>query len=99
MYYPITSTTCRLRLCLVGTFDFYDLDGDGLISRAELAVVVHAIFQMIGSREDPGERVALIMSRLDSNNSGSISWDAFQEAARDSDVGLLQGLLLYDGII
>lgn len=120
-------------------FEFYDLDGDGRISREELAISVHAIYRMLHGNPSinhhpeshnnaPGgdyqssknttfsatNRISQIMTQLDPESTGFIELEAYKQqvllSEHSSDgssatiidgdrVAMLQGLLLYDGLL
>ncbi|KAF6107065.1 visinin like 1 [Phyllostomus discolor] len=73
------------------TFNMYDLDGDGKITRVEMLEIIEAIYKMVGTvimmkmNEDgltPEQRVDKIFSKMDKNKDDQITLDEFKEAAK-----------------
>lgn len=66
-YIRALSITSRGRLeeKIQWAFRFYDIDGDGRISREDMLVVVEAIYRMMGSMVEVGEDEATPAKRVD----------------------------------
>ncbi|XP_020601407.1 calsenilin-like [Orbicella faveolata] len=69
-------------------FQLYDLDGDGCITREEMATVVHSVHCMMGLDSLPAtagtemsveEQVNRLFMLMDTNNDGVISEEEFLE--------------------
>lgn len=84
------------------TFRFYDVDGDGRVSRQDMETVLTAAFEMaVGmvdlDTDDSAEtRTDRIFSRL--HITDYIDYETFKRAYQD-DPTLLQGLLILDGLV
>lgn len=48
------------------TFDLYDQDGDGIISREEMESLVTSIYEMMGYNTEPAVDPVLIQTRVNS---------------------------------
>lgn len=85
------------------TFRFYDVDGDGLVSREDLVHVLTAIAEMtvgmVTCDQDISNRVDHIFARTgDLKTPAQFSYEEFRSAYHQ-DPDLLQGLIIYDGIV
>ncbi|KAF9411860.1 hypothetical protein HW555_009465 [Spodoptera exigua] len=79
-------------------FRLYDVDGDGAITRQELAEVVVAVHELLGRRAPPGspaarlddakanEQVDRVFRKLDLNQDGVITIEEFLESCLKDDV-------------
>jgi len=101
-YLQAMSVTTRGRIeeKLRWAFRFYDHDGDGLLSRADLETVVKAVILLL---EKSGEERGTWEVRVDQllrtlSGTDTITWDQFREGVQNN-ADVLQSLLLYDGII
>ncbi len=101
------STTSRgtLEEKLEWSFNLYDLNGDGLISRSEMLNIVEAIYKMVGTmvtlpvdEDTPQKRVDKIFAAMDKNKDESLTKDEFIAGAR-LDSSIVQALSLYDGLV
>ncbi|XP_020895550.1 neuronal calcium sensor 1 isoform X2 [Exaiptasia diaphana] len=69
-------------------FQLYDLDGDGVITREELATVVHSVHCMMGEALSSGEecsvqeQVERLFALMDTNEDGVITEDEFIEGCK-----------------
>lgn len=85
-------------------FQLYDLDGDGFITREEMATVVHSVHCMMGldtlptgaemSVEEQVERLFVLM---DKNQDGVISEEEFLEGC-EKDESIKQSLAMFDSV-
>ncbi|XP_031560777.1 neuronal calcium sensor 1-like isoform X2 [Actinia tenebrosa] len=72
-------------------FNLYDLDGDGVITREELATVVHSVHCMMGEALQPTEecsvqeQVERLFTLMDTNEDGVITEDEFIEGCKKDD--------------
>ncbi|XP_044176318.1 neuronal calcium sensor 1-like isoform X1 [Acropora muricata] len=86
-------------------FQLYDLDGDGCITREELATVVHSVHCMMGldSLQSAGgelsveEQVQRLFSLMDKNQDGVISEEEFLEGC-EKDESIKQSLAMFDSV-
>lgn len=86
-------------------FQLYDLDGDGCITREELATVVHSVHCMMGldSLQSAGgelsveEQVQRFFSLMDKNQDGVISEEEFLEGC-EKDESIKQSLAMFDSV-
>ncbi len=65
-------------------FNMYDVDKNGSVDKKEMQRIIEAIYDLLGEElhkgeNSPSERVETIMSKLDKDNSGSLSKDEFVE--------------------
>ncbi len=65
-------------------FNMYDVDKNGSVDKKEMQRIIEAIYDLLGEElrkgeNSPSERVETIMSKLDKDNSGSLSQDEFVE--------------------
>jgi Ca2+-binding EF-hand superfamily protein len=92
------------------TFRFYDVDGEGRISRDDLLTVMQAAFEMAvgmvelqegeGEEETAEARVDRIFDQLPAphKDSSHIDYDLFQRLYHDNP-DLLQGLIILDSLV
>lgn len=92
------------------TFRFYDVDGDGRVSRDDLHAVLQAAFEMAVGMVDlhgddnadtvdtPEARTERIFARLALDDPNYIDYESFRRAYHD-DPNLLQGLIILDGLV
>ncbi|XP_068709625.1 neuronal calcium sensor 1-like isoform X1 [Montipora capricornis] len=86
-------------------FQLYDLDGDGCITREELATVVHSVHCMMGldSVQSAGgeltvdEQVERLFALMDKNQDGIISEEEFLEGC-EKDESIKQSLAMFDSV-
>ncbi|CAF0873248.1 unnamed protein product [Rotaria sp. Silwood1] len=71
------------------TFDLYDIDGDGFISKDEMYNIVDSIYKMIGTviqlpddESTPQKRTDKIFSTFDIDHDGKLSRDEFIHGAK-----------------
>ncbi|CAK1597326.1 unnamed protein product [Parnassius mnemosyne] len=88
-------------------FRLYDVDGDGAITRQELAEVVVAVHELLGRRAPPGspagrlddakanEQVDRVFRKLDLNQDGVITIEEFLESCLKDDV-ITRSLQMFD---
>lgn len=88
-----------------GAFQLYDVDGNGVVTRAEMLEIVRAVYKMIGNavalspdEDTPEKRVDKIFAAMDRRGSGVLSLEDFCAGA-DNDPAVLQALSLYDGLV
>jgi Ca2+-binding EF-hand superfamily protein len=76
-------------------FQLYDQDGDGMVTRSDLLIVVNAVYQLSGNVvrpvEEVKERIDTIIEMFESE---TISLELFKEAAA-RDPAILEALSLY----
>lgn len=84
------------------TFDLYDTDGDGVISRSEMTTVVASIYALMGRHTTPAisnstvhQHVDRIFQIMDKNQDGVISVDEFMEACT-ADATIMEGIMALD---
>lgn len=86
-------------------FQLYDLDGDGCITREELATVVHSVhcmmgldsLQSIGGEISVEEQVERLFALMDKNQDGVISEEEFLEGC-EKDESIKQSLAMFDSV-
>lgn len=61
------------------TFDAVDIDGSGMISEDELYTILCSICQDVGFEKPTELETKLILSKIDVDNSGSISFNEFKK--------------------
>ncbi|XP_032240125.1 Kv channel-interacting protein 1 isoform X2 [Nematostella vectensis] len=73
-------------------FNLYDLDSDGVITREELATVIHSVHCMMGMESQPTgeessvqEQVERLFTLMDTNQDGVITEDEFIEGCKKDD--------------
>jgi Ca2+-binding EF-hand superfamily protein len=86
------------------TFQLYDLNHDGYISRAEMLRIVDAIYRMVGDsvsmKEDentPEKRVEKIFAIMDKDLDGRLSKQEFKEGGKDP--AIRNTLCIYDHFV
>ncbi|KAJ1734199.1 Calcium-binding protein NCS-1 [Coemansia sp. RSA 2049] len=86
-------------------FDLYDIDRDGMITKAEMLQIVDAIYRMVGSmvqlpedEDTPEKRVDKIFHLMDKNKDGVIDMAEFKEGSHQDPL-IMQALNLYDGLV
>lgn len=84
------------------TFRFYDVDGDGLISRQDLTMVLQAAHEMVVGmvqiEEDVKTKVDKVFRVVNPKQPDRIEYDEFKHAYLE-DPNLLQGLFIYNGLV
>ncbi|XP_064395710.1 neuronal calcium sensor 1-like isoform X2 [Halichondria panicea] len=100
-----TASRGSLEEKLQWTFQLYDHNHDGVITRDEMEAVVEAIYKMVGSMvefpegaETPQLRVNRIFEAMDTNGDGKITEEEFIQGAKN-DPSIIKALSLYDGLI
>ncbi|KAL9983455.1 hypothetical protein ACROYT_G005630 [Oculina patagonica] len=85
-------------------FQLYDLDGDGCITREEMATVVHSVHCMMGLDSLPSgaemsveEQVERLFVLMDKNGDGVISEEEFLEGC-EKDESIKQSLAMFDSV-
>jgi Ca2+-binding EF-hand superfamily protein len=81
-------------------FKLYDANGDGMITRSDLLIVVNAVYQLSSLNvarpvEDVKERVDAIIELFESE---AISLELFQEAGA-KDPAILEALSIYEKMV
>jgi Ca2+-binding EF-hand superfamily protein len=83
----------------------FDLDEDGVISKAEMLAIVDSIYRMIGDTEKlqedektPLERVEKIFKVMDLDGDGYLSLEEFVKGGEGDSV-VLNALHLYSGLM
>lgn len=85
-------------------FTLYDLDGDGKVTRDELALVVAAVHALLGRCAPPlqdsdlRERVEVLFQKLDLNQDGVVTLDEFLTGCR-LDAGICRSLTAFDPLL
>ncbi|KAI8825164.1 calcium-binding protein NCS-1 [Fimicolochytrium jonesii] len=101
------SVTSRGRIDekLVWSFQLYDINNDGYITRDEMYQIVEAIYKMVGNMvklpedEDTADkRVEKIFTLMDSNGDGKLDMEEFREGSQ-KDPTIVNALNLYDGLV
>ncbi|XP_022782895.1 calsenilin-like [Stylophora pistillata] len=85
-------------------FQLYDLDGDGYITREEMATVVHSVHCMMGIDTLPtgaemgvDEQVERLFMLMDKNQDGVISEEEFLDGC-EKDESIKQSLAMFDSV-
>lgn len=85
-------------------FQLYDLDGDGFITREEMATVVHSVHCMMGIDALPtgaemgvDEQVERLFMLMDKNQDGVISEEEFLQGC-EKDESIKQSLAMFDSV-
>ena len=98
-------TRGRIEEKLLWAFQLYDHDGDGKISRADMTIVVDAIYRMLGSLVDfpededtPYKRTEKLFHLMGMAEKDSINLEEFKEGIQQ-DASAIQSLLVYDGVV
>ncbi|TPX54681.1 hypothetical protein PhCBS80983_g05845 [Powellomyces hirtus] len=101
------SVTSRGRLDekLVWSFQLYDINNDGYVTREEMYQIVEAIYKMVGNmvklpedEDTPEKRVEKIFTLMDVNEDGKLDMEEFREGSH-KDPTIVQALNLYDGLV
>ncbi|KAK3096173.1 hypothetical protein FSP39_024015 [Pinctada imbricata] len=87
------------------TFNLYDINGDGVITKDEMQDVVQAIYDMIGRFSEPQvdsntarEHVNKVFHKMDSNRDGFITLDEFMESCK-RDENIIKGMAIFDTVL
>ncbi|KAL2916940.1 Calcium-binding protein NCS-1 [Polyrhizophydium stewartii] len=90
---------------LAWSFQLYDLDEDGFISKAEMLCIVDAIYRMVGTTAGlpadeltPEQRVDKVFTTMDLDGDGRLSVQEFKDGAK-RDPSILDALGLYSGLV
>ncbi|XP_023343602.1 Kv channel-interacting protein 1 [Eurytemora carolleeae] len=78
------------------TFDLYDLNGDGVITKDEMEDIIASVYDLMGrpEKETKGvpeidefvtQRVNKVFQRMDLNGDGSVSFEEFLESCLEDD--------------
>ncbi|KRT80712.1 HLH domain-containing protein [Oryctes borbonicus] len=76
------------------TFNLYDINGDGYITREEMTDIVSAIYDLMGKLAEPcidedtvKEKVDRIFQKMDKNQDGVVTFEEFLECChKDKDI-------------
>ncbi|XP_014289084.3 Kv channel-interacting protein 1 [Halyomorpha halys] len=84
-------------------FKLYDLNGDGRVSREEMAEVVSAVYGLLGHGPHPphqylNTRLDIIFQKMDRNKDGVVTLDEFLESCLE-DASITNSLAAFDSII
>ncbi|XP_065829583.1 neuronal calcium sensor 1-like isoform X2 [Oscarella lobularis] len=86
-------------------FNLHDTDKDGSITRGELLNIAEAIYKMVDDKanfmdddQTPQARVNRIIELMDTDGDDRLSFEEFQEGAKQDPV-IVQALSLYDGLV
>jgi len=86
-------------------FKLYDIDKDGVISRAEMLQIVQSIYKMTGGviklppdEDTPEKRTDKIFRMMDMDNNGTLSYEKFAEGSK-RDPHIMKAISLYDGLL
>ncbi|KAJ3009443.1 Neuronal calcium sensor 1 [Thoreauomyces humboldtii] len=95
----------RIEEKLVWSFQLYDINNDGYITREEMHQIVEAIYRMVGNmvklpldEDTPDKRVEKIFTLMDMNADGKLDMEEFREGSQ-KDPTIVQALNLYDGLV
>lgn len=87
------------------TFKLYDINGDGCISRGELAEIVLAVHELMGRRAHQVEddrkardQIDRVFRKLDLNQDGVITIEEFMESCLKDDV-ITRSLQMFDAVL
>ncbi|TPX71916.1 hypothetical protein SpCBS45565_g00940 [Spizellomyces sp. 'palustris'] len=90
---------------LVWSFQLYDINNDGYITREEMLKIVQAIYKMVGNmvklppdEDTPDKRVEKIFTLMDTNEDGKLDMEEFRKGSQ-KDPTIVQALNLYDGLV
>jgi Ca2+-binding EF-hand superfamily protein len=88
-----------------GSFSLFDLDEDGMISRAEMLAIVDSIYRMIGDTEKLAEdertaidRVDKIFNTMDADKDGYLSKQEFLDGGKQDPI-VLNALNFYADLL
>ena len=81
----------------------YDLDGNGSITKDEMAHIIYSIYAMtdqkhLMSAEHIGDRVQAIFDMMDTDGNGELDKEEFIEGAKH-DKTIVEAFSLYDGLV
>jgi Ca2+-binding EF-hand superfamily protein len=98
------TTRGRMEEKVQWAFKFYDFDGDGVVSRSDMMVIVDAVYRMMGTmvelpedEDTPGKRVEKLFRVMGKEESERLSLEDFREGVKN-DPTIVQALLMYDGV-
>ncbi|XP_076312653.1 Kv channel-interacting protein 4-like [Tachypleus tridentatus] len=87
------------------TFHLYDINGDGCISREEMADIIISIYNLMGQFAEPSidetsarEHAERVFQRLDLNKDGVVTFDEFVETCL-KDENIIKSLNLLDTVL
>uniref|UniRef100_A0A8C5EFQ7 Kv channel-interacting protein 2-like n=1 Tax=Gouania willdenowi TaxID=441366 RepID=A0A8C5EFQ7_GOUWI len=87
------------------TFNLYDRNKDGCITKEEMTNIIHSIYDMMGkytcpSMKDnaPAEHVDSFFQKMDRNNDGVVTVEEFLESCQ-KDENIMQSMQMFDHVI
>ncbi|XP_022253551.1 calsenilin-like [Limulus polyphemus] len=87
------------------TFNLYDINGDGCISREEMCEIIMAVYSLMGRFAEPSvdeasarEHSERVFQRLDKNKDGVVTFDEFVDTCV-KDENMMKSLTLLDTIL
>ncbi|XP_018497113.2 Kv channel-interacting protein 1 [Galendromus occidentalis] len=89
------------------TFNLYDINGDGCITRDEMMEIIHSVYSLNadnspegpnGTNEVPQQHANRVFQKLDANNDGIVTFDEFVSTCL-SDQNIIKSLSILDTVL
>ncbi|KAJ8266239.1 hypothetical protein GJAV_G00128140 [Gymnothorax javanicus] len=87
------------------TFNLYDINRDGYISKEEMTLIVSAIYDMMGKYtypalkgDDPLQHVDAFFQKMDKNRDGVVTLEEFVLACQEDDT-MMRSLQLFENVM